>query len=170
MYLTCFRGPLQSAACTSPVLLFYLQIAYKYDITHHHSSEFFQELIIDALLHKNTRTSYTRLTFIIIEYHVGASFDRTCTHVGTNWKKKVNVLLKYIGWETYKIPKEAHLTAWSRSVSSNTTQGLFPPNSNDTTFKLDSAAAFKILRPVRVLPVKVTFSISGCWLIACPTV
>ena len=93
--MTCFRGPSQSAACTSPVLLFYLPIAYIYDITHSRSNKFFQELIVDALLHKNT-TSYTRLTFIIIEYHVRASFDRTRTHVGTN-QKKVNVLLKYTG-------------------------------------------------------------------------
>ena len=35
------------------------------------SSELFQELIVDALLYKNTRTSYTRLTFIITEYYVG---------------------------------------------------------------------------------------------------
>jgi hypothetical protein len=78
--------------------------------------------------------------------------------------------LEYTARKTYKIPKEAHLTACSRSASSNTTTGLFPPNSNDTSFKLDSDEAFKILRPVRTLPVKATFSISGCSLIACPTV
>ena len=32
------------------------------------SSESALELIIDALLHKDTRTSHTRLTFIIIEF------------------------------------------------------------------------------------------------------
>ena len=98
------------------------------------------------------------------------SIDRIRTHVETNSKKIINVLLEYTGRKTYKIPMEAHLVAWSTSASSNITQGLFPPNSNVTTFKLDSAEAFKILRPVRVLPVKATFSICGCSLIACPTV
>ena len=54
------------------------------------SGEPFQELIVDALLHKNTRTGYTRLTFIIIEYQVGPSIDRKHTHIGTNLKKKNN--------------------------------------------------------------------------------
>ena len=40
------------------------------------SSEFAQELIVDALLHKDTRASYTHLTFIITEYDVGASIDK----------------------------------------------------------------------------------------------
>ena len=37
----------------------------------------------------------------------------------------MNVPLEYSGRKTYKIPKEAHLIAWSRSASSKTRQGLF---------------------------------------------
>ena len=80
----------------------------------------------------------------------------------------MNVPLKYSGRKTYKIPKEAHLI--KVSIIKYHTKTFFPPNSKVTTFKLDSDEAFKNLRPVRVLPVKATFSISGCSLIAFPTV
>ena len=48
--------------------------------------------------------------------------------------------------------------------------GLLPPNSNVTTLRLLSADAFKIFRPVRMLPVNAIFSMSGWWLIASPTI
>lgn len=45
-----------------------------------------------------------------------------------------------------------------------------PPNSNETFFKFESAAAFAMMRPTSVEPVKATFRISGCELIAPPAV
>lgn len=71
---------------------------------------------------------------------------------------------------TYKLPCDAHLTAWSRSASSKMMVGLFPPSSKVTTFKFVSAAVFKTFLPVAVLPVKATLLMSGCSLIAWPTV
>jgi hypothetical protein len=48
--------------------------------------------------------------------------------------------------------------------------GLLPPNSSVMTLRLLSAEAFKIFRPVTMLPVNATFPMSGWRLIASPTV
>lgn len=59
-------------------------------------------------------------------------------------------------------------TDFSKSQSSNITNGDFPPSSNETFFKFDSEDAFIIVWPVAVLPVNPTFLISGCSAIALP--
>ncbi len=51
-------------------------------------------------------------------------------------------------------PKAAHLAASTRLASAKTILGDFPPSSRVTAFKLDSAAAIAIWRPVAVDPVK----------------
>ena len=48
--------------------------------------------------------------------------------------------------------------------------GLLPPSSRVTSLRLDAAATWEILRPVRVLPVNAILVIWGCAAIACPTV
>lgn len=52
--------------------------------------------------------------------------------------------------------------ASSISTSSIITNGLLPPSSSETFFKLESAAALAIMRPTSVDPVNATFRISGC--------
>lgn len=65
------------------------------------------------------------------------------------------------------IPKWHHLTAWSSSASAKTIEGLLPPHSSVMFFRL-FAASFIMARPVLVLPVKATLSISICPAIAFP--
>jgi hypothetical protein len=74
-------------------------------------------------------------------------------------KKKKEKRKKRSKTVAHQTPCAAQLTAWSKSASSKTIFGLFPPNSRVTGFKLDLAAASMILRPTIVLPVKATFSI-----------
>lgn len=45
-----------------------------------------------------------------------------------------------------------------------------PPNSSETFFKFESAAAFAMMRPTSVEPVNATFRTSGCSVIAAPAV
>lgn len=71
---------------------------------------------------------------------------------------------------THKIPMAVQLAASSTSADSHTTIGLFPPNSSVTFFKLLSAAAIEILRPVTTEPVKAILSTSMCRAIASPVV
>lgn len=51
---------------------------------------------------------------------------------------------------------------WSRSALSKTKLGDFPPSSKDTFFRLLSAAAAMIFRPVTVLPVNAILSTPLC--------
>jgi hypothetical protein len=59
------------------------------------------------------------------------------------------------------IPICDHFTAWSRSQSSKTSRGLFPPVSKVMFFKLPAAARM-MARPVMVLPVNAILSTFGC--------
>lgn len=70
----------------------------------------------------------------------------------------------------YKIPWADHLMAWSTLASSKTIVGLLPPSSNVTALIFESAAALRIVRPTRVLPVNVILLIEGCEEIADPAV
>ncbi|KAH3673889.1 hypothetical protein OGATHE_001869 [Ogataea polymorpha] len=66
------------------------------------------------------------------------------------------------------MPNAAHLTACSRSASSYTTSGDFPPHSRVHALRF-SAASFWMVLPTTVLPVKVTLSMPGCDAMADPT-
>src|SRR3989454_268185 len=52
-------------------------------------------------------------------------------------------------------------TTLSRSASSNTMKGLFPPSSSDS-FLPEPAVALRMIRPTSVEPVKAILSTSGC--------
>ncbi|KAH3668247.1 hypothetical protein OGAPHI_002001 [Ogataea philodendri] len=66
------------------------------------------------------------------------------------------------------MPNAAHFTAWSRSASSYTISGDFPPHSRVHTFRF-SAASFWMILPTPVLPVKVILSIPLCAAMCEPT-
>lgn len=66
-----------------------------------------------------------------------------------------------------EIPMCAHFTACSKSASSKTSKGLFPPVSSVMFFILIEAI-FMISFPVLVLPVNATLSIPRCVAIAAP--
>ena len=67
-------------------------------------------------------------------------------------------LIEYIGWD--RALSSAPRNADFRSASSNTMLGDLPPSSRVTFFKLEEAAAFMMVRPTIVEPVKATLSIS----------
>ena len=73
----------------------------------------FQEVIVDALLHENTRTSYTGLTFVTTEYDTETSINSLHTHVGAvqKLKEKISRSATCVNRATYKIPEAAHLIA-----------------------------------------------------------
>ena len=58
-------------------------------------------------------------------------------------------------------------TTLSRSASSNTTNGDFPPSSSEIFFPVPAVAA-RMMRPTSVEPVKAILSTSGCSTIAAP--
>lgn len=67
-------------------------------------------------------------------------------------------------------PKAAHFAASCRFASSKTIFADFPPSSSVTDFRLDSAAAMAMRRPVIVEPVKAILSMSMCLERASPVV
>ena len=66
-------------------------------------------------------------------------------------------------------PIAIHLADCSRSASSNTIIGDFPPNSSETFLRFEAEAAEAIVRPVAVEPVKATLLMPLCSEIALPT-
>jgi hypothetical protein len=58
-------------------------------------------------------------------------------------------------------------TTESRSASSNTMKGDFPPSSSES-FLPEPAVALRMMRPTSVLPVKAILSMSSCATIAAP--
>src|SRR6478609_7717953 len=70
--------------------------------------------------------------------------------------------------ELYKIEKAAAMTVFSRGASSKTSKGLLPPSSKLTSFKLDSAEALWMARPVATEPVNEILLISMCLAMASP--